>query len=50
MTRISKVIRTALFALTLSGLALGSLAATGFMHDNVLIADGSGQRGDWDPG
>lgn len=50
MTRISKVVRTTLLALTLTGIALGSLAATGVMHDTVLIADGSGQRGDWDPG
>jgi len=50
MTRISKAIRSIAIALTLSGLALGSLAVTGAMRSNVLIADGSSQRGDWDPG
>lgn len=50
MSRIAKTIRTIAAALTITGLALGSLAATGALHNNVLIADGSGQRGDWDPG
>lgn len=50
MNRIAKTIRSIAIALTLSGLALGSLAVTGAMQSNVLIADGSGQRGDWDPG
>lgn len=50
MTRISKAIRSLAIALTLSGLTLGSLAVTGAFQNNVLIADGSGQRGDWDPG
>lgn len=50
MNRITKTIRSIAIALTLSGLALGSLAVTGALTNNVLIADGSGQRGDWDPG
>lgn len=50
MTRISKAVRTIALALTLSGLALGSLAAMGVTPTNTLIADGSSQRGDWDPG
>lgn len=50
MNRLRTLVRTIAIALTLSGLALGSLAASGVMHSNVLIADGSSQRGDWDPG
>jgi len=50
MIRISKSIRSIAIALTISGLALGSLAVSGAFHSNVLIADGSSQRGDWDPG
>jgi hypothetical protein len=50
MTRISKTIRSIAIALTLSGVALGSLAVSGALQNTVFIADGSGQRGDWDPG
>ncbi len=46
----SKVARAFAIALTVFGLAFGSVQVSNAFTANATVADSYGQRGDWDPG
>lgn len=46
----NKVARAVAVALTVLGLAFGSVQVTNAFTANATIADSYGQKGDWDPG
>ena len=50
MTLAKKLARSIAITLTVAGLALGSLSLSSNLQSSVLIADVSGQPGEWDPG
>ena len=45
-----KVARAFTIALTVFGLAFGSVQVTNAFTAEATVADSHGQRGDWDPG
>lgn len=46
----NKVARAVAVALTVFGLAFGSVQVSNAFTANATIADSYGQKGDWDPG